>query len=144
VPHPEVGTSEAFLHALARIFQAEERHSQLLVKKLNITKPQLLVLKAVGDTRGAYITSIAKQIRVSQATVSGVIARLIDKGLLRSRAVSNDRRLRTVFLTEQGESLLKSVPSLLAPHFCERLRALPAWQGQMLSQCLRRLADLMD
>ncbi|CAA7602231.1 MarR-type HTH domain protein [Acididesulfobacillus acetoxydans] len=65
-----------------------------------ITEPQMRVMTEVVARPGVSIKEISSDLAMTQSTVSGVVERLINKGILSKRSNSRDKRAVQVFPTE--------------------------------------------
>ncbi len=89
-------------------------------------------------------TEIAHSVSLSQATVTNILNRLENHGLIqRSRSASDKRRIN-ITLTTQGNNLLEAAPQPLQDNFIERFGALEIWERHQLVASLERLASMMD
>ncbi len=132
------------LVALRRIIRATDLYSQKLRKTVGLTTPQLLVLRAVGLRDDVSLGRIANELSLSQATVTTLVDRLEERGLLsRKRSVEDKRRIN-VKLTARGCDVLERAPHLLQDEFVRRLDELPDWERSMITAALQRAAALMD
>lgn len=135
---------DEILRSIRRIVRAIEMYSQSLINQVGLTSPQLSVLKAVQRLDPATPTSIARDLRLSQPTVSGILERLSAKKLLERETNSGDKRMRTYRLTEESLRLIQAAPPLLQEDFQQRLGKLADWERSMLLSALQRVAGLMD
>lgn len=134
---------EDVLVTLRQIIRAIDLHSRKLVQDHGLTGPQLVLLKAVGRGKDLPAGELARQVSLSQGTVTGVLDRLERRGLIvrmRSRA---DRRRVLVRLTEAGFSVLAEAPSLLQDQFVERFRKLADWEQTLILSSLQRVSSMM-
>ena len=80
----------------------------------------------------------------SQATVTSLVDRLVDRGfVVRSRG-EKDRRQVWVSITELGKSMLSSAPDMMQDRFQDRFGALPDWEQAMIVAMLERLTGLLN
>lgn len=135
---------DEILRSIRRIVRAIEMYSQSLINQVGLTSPQLAVLKAVQRLDPATPTSIARDLRLSQPTVSGILERLSAKRLLQRETNNDDKRMRTYHLTEESTRLIQEAPPLLQEDFQQRLAQLQDWERSMLLSALQRVAGLMD
>lgn len=138
------GLEEEILRAIRRIVRAIELYSQCLVGQVGLTSPQLSVLKAVLRLDPATPTTIARELSLSQPTVSGILDRLHAKHLLQRDQHAEDKRMRTYRLTEDAIRLVEKAPPLLQESFLLGLHELRDWERSMLLASLQRVAGLMD
>lgn len=134
---------EELLVALRQITRAIDLHSRQLLKETGLTTSQLLILQTIGSQERATPTGIARDIHLSQATVTNVIARLENHGLVRRDKATGDRRSVEVSLTPAGVEKLQSAPEPLQAGFLENYRQLEPWEANMLLSSLQRLAAMM-
>ncbi|MEE4174295.1 MAG: MarR family transcriptional regulator [Xanthomonadales bacterium] len=132
------------LTALRRITRAIDLHSKRLERSAGFTVPQLLVLQSVGDLGTPSVSQLAREVHLSQGTVTAIIDRLAAKGLVERTRSLEDRRRVCVSLTDRGETSLAKAPSLLQEEFVERFSQLHSWEQKMLAASLERIAELMD
>lgn len=82
------------------------------------------------------------RVSLTAATLSGMLDRLEEKGLLQRQRDDQDRRRQWLLLSEQGRTLLQQAPSLLPPEFVERFAGLEEWERHSLTAALLRAAQL--
>lgn len=135
---------EQVIAALRRITRAIDLHSRLLLQKYGLTSPQLAALQTVQRMQPVTVGVVAKEIHLSQATVTGILGRLEARGLVVRTRGSQDRRSVYVELTEAGDKLVKEAPSLLQERFHRELSRLQEWEQTMILATLQRIAAMMD
>lgn len=138
------GLEEEILTSIRRIVRAIELYSHSLVNQVGLTSPQLSVLKSVDRLSPATPTAIARQLSLSQPTVSGILERLQAKNLVARLASNGDKRMHSYALTETAREQLASSPPLLQESFLLKLGQLQDWERSMLLSALQRVANLMD
>lgn len=131
--------------AIRRIIRAVDLHSRQLVMEYGLTGPQLAVLKAAARLGAAASTSaLARAVHLSSPTVTGILDRLVKRGLVDRARSGNDRRSVTVAVTPAGEALLAAAPSPLQDRVRAELVRLEDWEQTMILANLQRLAAMMD
>lgn len=138
------GLEEEILTSIRRIVRAIELYSHSLVSQVGLTSPQLSVLKSVARLSPATPTAIARQLSLSQPTVSGILERLQSKNLVQRVVTNGDKRMHSYALTDQAREQMASSPPLLQESFLHRLGQLQDWERSMLLSALQRVANLMD
>ena len=131
------------LRSLRRISRAIDLHSRFLASTFGLTGPQLVCLRALGQRGLATPSELAKEISLSQATITGIIDRLASRQLVTRERTSRDRRLVTVRLTEAGQALIEQAPSPLQERFLERLQALSDEEQRNIRESLERIVHMM-
>ena len=129
--------------ALRRVIRAVDLHSRTLAASHGLTGPQALVLKALQAgrlTAGALATSIS----LSQGTVTDILKRLEQRGLIERIRDTQDRRRVLVEATGAGLEVLRKSPPLLQERFAQRFNNLQDWEQNQLLSSLQRIAAMMD
>ncbi|MEE4360481.1 MAG: MarR family transcriptional regulator [Pseudomonadales bacterium] len=135
---------EDMLIALRRIMRATDIYSRQLSKHSGLTTPQLLILQAIRDCGDVTIGTIARQVSLSQATVTTILDRLESRGMTYRERSTEDKRKVHAHLTEAGEKALREAPTPLQQSFVERFGGLAEWEQSMITSALQRVADMMD
>ena len=103
-------TRDELLEAFARQQRELGRlHAQCeapSVLDLELTMQQLRALALVGHDSGLTAQDLAARLAVSPATVSGLVRRLEDRGLVARTASRADRRSKEIHLTAEGTDFL--------------------------------------
>lgn len=71
-----------------------------------VTLPQLRVLHQIRRTPGVTTGELARTLGVTVSTVSGLVIKLVDRGLVARTTTPTDRRQLPLYLTEAGAHLL--------------------------------------
>lgn len=139
-----MSTYQDVLIALRKITRAIDLHSKQLVRASGLTAPQLLVLKEVELLGHAKPSVVAKNVHLSQATVTSIIDRLERADLISRSRSEEDRRAVNLTLTDTGREKLDAAPELLQSGFIERFSNLEDWERSQLVSSIQRLAAMMD
>lgn len=132
------------LVSLRRIIRATDLYSRRLEKETGLTTPQLVVMSEIRQRGTALASEIARSVSLSQATVTNILNRLENHGLIDRKRSDEDKRRINVGLTPDGAALVESAPQPLQQSFIERFGALDAWEQHQLVASLERLASMMD
>lgn len=82
---------------------------------LDLTPVQFATLSALRETPGVDQATLAGLVAHDRVTLSGVLNRLVSRGLVERRVNPHDRRARRLALTAAGEALLsRALPEVLA------------------------------
>ncbi|MFH1923968.1 MAG: MarR family transcriptional regulator [Planctomycetota bacterium] len=130
--------------ALRRITRAIDLHSRLLLQKNGLTIPQLAALQAIRRLQPNTVGALARDIYLGSATVTGILGRLENRGLVTRTRGDLDRRSVVVQLTDDGAKLVAEAPSLLQDRFHRELAKLQEWEQTMILATLQRIASMMD
>ncbi|MGD9644551.1 MAG: MarR family winged helix-turn-helix transcriptional regulator [Pirellulales bacterium] len=129
--------------ALRRISQAIEQYSRELLRDFGLTAPQLATLREIQSGQRNSPVALAEALHVSQPTVSGILSRLEQQGLIERRKSETDRRSNAAVLTEKGTELTAKAPPLLRERFRQELALLPEWRRTEVLSTLQMLATMM-
>ena len=135
---------EEVLIALRRVIRATDLHSKHLAKTTGLTAPQMLLLQTLRDRGEITIGELAKNMSLSQATVTTIIDRLEKKELVERERSSQDKRKVYVRLTEAALDILKDAPTPLQESFARQFADLQEWERTMIISSLQRVAQMMD
>lgn len=132
------------LASLRRIIRATDIHSRRLNKDTGLTTPQLVVVRAIAAGERLTASEIARAVSLSQATVTTLLNRLEERGLVSRQRSEQDRRRVNVTLTGAGHDLLATAPEPLQEQFAGRFAELAPWEQHQLVASLERIATMMD
>src|ERR1044072_4014144 len=79
-----------------------------------VTPIQYAALQAVQTAPGIDQRTLARAIGLDTSTIAGVVGRLEARGLMQRKVSPDDKRVRLLTLTHEGETLLDAVnPAML-------------------------------
>ena len=90
---------------LVRSYQAFELVSARHIRQLGLTPPQFDIIATLGNTQGMNCKELGEKTLITKGTLTGVLDRLIDKGLICRSTPPEDRRSIFICLTDAGEAL---------------------------------------
>lgn len=132
------------LIALRRITRAIDLHSRRLQKESGLTASQLLVIEAIEKLNDPTPSSIAREILLSQGTVTNLIDRMERNGLVRRVKSASDKRSVGLVTTPEGLERYQNAPELLQEEFLTEFRKLESWEQHHLLSAVERVASMMD
>ncbi len=132
------------IYHIRRLLQARGHYTKELIKKYQISVPQLNCLVALYENGPLSLSGIARQVLVKSSTVTGIIDRLEQKDLVRRTRTSPDRRIVVVELTEAGETLARDAPPPIQTQVMNGLSELPEAELIKISEGLKLLTGLME
>ena len=128
--------------ALRRLQQAGEVHAKRLSRFGGLTPMQLMILQVLADEARMTASALSGRVSLTAATLSGMLDRLEELGLLQRQRDDQDRRRQWLLLSDAGRELMQKAPSLLPPEFRQRFAALSEWERHGLTAALLRAAEL--
>lgn len=132
------------LIAIRQITRAIDMSSKQLVKSAGLTAPQFLVLQTLSPDAPRKPSDIAKEVYLSQATVTSIVDRLSKAELVRREKSKADGRVIHIILTDKGQKRIQDAPPLLQESFTGRFERLENWEQTLLLSSLQRLANMMN
>lgn len=132
------------LVALRRIIRATDLHSKYLAKNTGLTAPQMLLLQTLRNKGEDTVGGLAKEMNLSQATVTTILDRLEKKSLVIRERSTTDRRKVQVYLSDNAIEILKDAPIPLQEQFTRQFNDLQDWEQLMIISSLGRIAQMMD
>lgn len=136
--------TDLVVSTLRQIIRAIDLQSKKLVKLYGLTGPQLLVLKEINKNRDKPISTIARNVSLSQATVTSILDRLEQQEFAKRVRSQYDKRKVNITLTDKSYEILKKNPSILQENFTQKLEKLEEWERNMILSNLQRLASMMN
>jgi DNA-binding MarR family transcriptional regulator len=125
------------MDAIRAVVRALRINTRAIELKIGISLAQLFVLQQVAERPAESLNDLADRTATHQSSVSVVVRRLVDRGLVTRRSSSVDKRRVQIAVTPAGESILKGAPRTI------QLRLVTAMEK--LSPAERhQLAELLD
>jgi DNA-binding MarR family transcriptional regulator len=136
--------TEAALRAIRRVLRAAEMGEKRLAGATGLTPSQLVVLQEVARHGETTAGAIATAVQFSQATVTNLVDRLVDRRFVVRNKREQDRRQVWVSITPEGEAALSSAPNMMQDMFRARFEHLPDWEQAMIVAMLERMTSLLN
>ena len=99
---------------LTVIARLQRNNFDRLVTELNVTRSQWAMIAVVARYPGSTQRTIAEYLEMSEASAGRLIDRLCADGLLERRDRRDDRRARSVFVTDAAHPLLDKLGLIAA------------------------------
>lgn len=131
------------LIALRQILRVTEISSRALAKQCGLSPSQLILMERIAESGAATPGAIAKEISLSQATVTALIDKLENRMLVKRMPDAQDKRRINVVLTADGAAILETAPSLLQQRFERSFETLQEWEQSFLVAALERTVALL-
>jgi MarR family 2-MHQ and catechol resistance regulon transcriptional repressor len=124
---------------LSECYHAFEQLSASHVRDSGLTPSQFDILATLGNTQGMCFRELGDKTLITKGTLTGVVDRLEQKGLVRRGVLSDDRRMKIVQLTAAGE---EEFARLFAPHIAFCKNAFGGYEAADFTQLEDTLAKL--
>jgi DNA-binding MarR family transcriptional regulator len=122
-------------HALYKDFDAR-------VRAAGLSSIEWRVLATLHDSEPLAVSQLAQEVLSKQPTVTKLVQRMSEQGLLRLSADPSDQRRTLVAATAAGRRLVRPLVEEAAAHEDALLRTLGARDKAALKRMLGRLANL--
>lgn len=132
------------LIALRRILRATEMFSREIKQSAGITPVQFRALQIIADTGQATAKAISERMRVSQATVTSLVDKLVRDGMVLREKSTYDRRQTNILITPKGQQTLVDAPDPLQQRFVRKFSGIEDWEQAMIVSSLERVAAMLD
>jgi DNA-binding MarR family transcriptional regulator len=130
------------LHAIRQILR---RPVESEIVRGGLTGPQVAIVQILVHAGPLTVKELSRQAGLAHSTVSGIVDRLVRRGILQRTADENDARFSRVAITKGVEQYLqRTLPDLTAHPLAEALRrAKPAERVQIVAG-IRALRSLLE
>ena len=116
-------------------------HAEVEAAGHDLTPVQYAALSTIMTHPGIDQVTLAGLIAYDRTTITGVVDRLVQKGLLVRQANSRDRRARALQITDQGRRILGGIEPAVEVAQRTMLRGLTADEAEQFMLLLRKAID---
>jgi DNA-binding MarR family transcriptional regulator len=124
------------LRAVVRALRISARAVQ---KEMGISGAQLFVLQQLEDASARSVNELADRTSTHQSSVSTVVSRLVERGLVRREPSARDGRRMELSITVSGRRLVQRAPRTAQSRLQEAMRRMPLEQVHELAGALETL-----
>ncbi|GAB1258870.1 MarR family transcriptional regulator [Aurantivibrio plasticivorans] len=147
---PSNAPEEFYLGMLGDLVSYQLRRAQMrmgqemasLLDELKITPPQFSLLSKIKYNQGVSQTALAKANGIERSTLGEIIDRFEKRQLVERRKHATDRRAYALYLTEQGEELMRKGFPMVAKAESEMFSQWEESDRQQLIALLKRIGDM--
>jgi DNA-binding MarR family transcriptional regulator len=132
------------VQGLRRMVRALHSYSQGVRARYGLTGPQLWVVKTLQRNGPMAIGALADALAVHQSSMSVLLDRLEDRGLVTRRRRATDRRVVDVALTRRGLAMAADAPEAAQGRLLHGLTDMPAHEVRRLAVAVQRLVAAME
>ncbi|HEX2543260.1 MAG TPA: MarR family winged helix-turn-helix transcriptional regulator [Ramlibacter sp.] len=128
-------------HLIRRLQQILLARYAAETEPFNLTPLQWATLRAAQGKPGLDQSTLARDIALDTSTVAGVVDRLEGRGLITRKPSPQDRRLRTLYITDEGTALLAQVSPVLVGVQRWLMEPLTPQEREQFWNALNKLVD---
>ena len=129
------------MDAVRAVVRALRINTRAIELEIGISLAQLFVLQQVAQRPATSLNDLAERTATHQSSVSVVVRRLVDRGLVTRRADAADKRRVQIELTPEGRKLLIGAPETIQVRLMSALHQLSPSDRQQLAQLLSKWLD---
>lgn len=128
-------------YRLKLLSQLSTRRFQEQLEPFGLTPFHWVVLCCLWQEDGSTTGSIGEKLQQVGGTLTGVLDRMEERGLIRRERDLQDRRAWRIWLTDAGKQLQDVLPLIALEHLERVLKGIPDAERELLSEMLDRLID---
>ncbi len=110
---PDPSPAAGLVRALDELARAQREAAARLARDLELPRASFGVLRMLYRCGSVQLGDVAAKLRVDLSVASRQVSHLVDEGLARRTVDDDDRRARTVELTDRGRELVAHAHELL-------------------------------
>lgn len=130
--------AERALNAIRSIVRALRINTRAIELQMGISLAQLFVLQQLAERPAESLNELAERTATHQSSVSVVVRRLVDRGLVTRTSSTADRRRIEIDVTSEGRKLLAGAPVTIQTQMMNALRRMPGADQVQLADLLER------
>jgi len=144
-PHTSSDSTDTrlVLDSVRRIVQALHESSRWAEKHLGLTGAQLFVLQTLAESPCLSLNELAARTHTHQSSVSTVVARLVERGLVVRGPGERDARRVELRLAPDGRRMIRRAPNLPQQRLIHGIERLAASRRRVLAASLHALTSAM-
>lgn len=138
------GNGHSALYLLHRAGQCADELFAVTIGDSATTPRQYAVLKAVAGSEGTSQTQLVEKTGIDRSTLSDIVRRLAQRGLLARHRTKRDARMYSVRLTEKGNEVLRRAEPAARSTNERLLATIPVAQRDVLLRGLAAIVELQS
>jgi DNA-binding MarR family transcriptional regulator len=136
--------TQEILDSFRRIVRVLRESSRAAENRVGLSGAQLFVMSALKKEPQLSINELAERTHTHQSTVSVVVSRLVERGLVARTASAEDGRRLILKLTPEGRALLKRAPDAAQERLVAAIDSLAAAERRKLSSLMAVMVEQME
>jgi DNA-binding MarR family transcriptional regulator len=135
--------TQRVLDAIRRIVQALRESSRQAERHVGLSGAQLFVLQALAEHPASSVNALAAETHTHQSSVSAVVARLVQQGLVRRSPSGVDGRSVELTLSASGRRAAANAPDLAQARLIGAIDKLTIARRRQLASSLGEVAQAL-
>lgn len=136
--------SQEALVLLRQIIRSTDMQEKEISRLTGLTLPQLMTMQALRQVSPVTTGELAKEVSLTQATVTSILDRLEKKELVTRERGVEDKRKVWISLSPNGLELMKGAPTTQQDMFTRRFDDMLDWEQSMIISALERVSFMLD
>ncbi|WP_366915916.1 MarR family transcriptional regulator [uncultured Neptuniibacter sp.] len=136
--------SQEALVLLRQIIRSTDMQEKEISRRTGLTLPQLMTMQALRLVSPVTTGELAKEVTLTQATVTSILDRLEKKELILRERGKDDKRKVWITLSPKGLDLMKGAPTTQQDMFVRRFDDMLPWEQSMVITALERVSFMLD
>lgn len=132
------------LREFARSYQALESFSAVHIRQFGLTPPQFDLIATLGNQPPMTCRELGEKTLITKGTLTGVLDRLEDKGLVVRCVNADDARSQRVSLTRAGSDLFNQAFPSHVQYLSGAFGQLSKTEIDQLTQSLKQLREAIQ
>lgn len=141
---PAADDAERALDELRRLVQGLRTSSHAVEREIGISGAQLFVLRELAAEPGVSIRRVSERTLTDPSSVSTVVSRLVEAGLVTRARQASDARATRLEVSRKGAALLARAPEPYQARVIAALRALAPRRLREFRLALREVVDALE
>lgn len=136
--------SQKALVLLRQIIRSTDMQDKEISRSTGLTPAQLMVMQTLRESFPLTTGELAKEIALTQATVTSILDRLEKKELVARERGVEDKRKVWVSPTDAGIELMKGAPTMQQDLFVRHFEDMQSWEQSMVVASLERISFMLN
>jgi DNA-binding MarR family transcriptional regulator len=124
------------MNAIRSVVRALRINTRSIELKMGISLAQLFVLQQLAERSSDSLNDLASRTATHQSSVSVVVRRLVQRGLVSRTPSTTDKRRIEIAVTAAGRSLLIGAPTTIQTQLMNAMHRMPSEQQTQLADLL--------
>jgi len=111
----------------------------------HLTGPQQMVMRTLVQSEGMSLKDLSAQLGLAHSTVSGIIDRLQERGMVMRQTNDDDKRITRIVVTEEVRKFLRDTMPMLAIHpLVEAMKRVHPTERRAIALGIKKLRQALE
>ena len=127
------------MDSLRTLVRALRISTRAVEREIGISGAQLFVLQVLDGEPARSVNELAERTSTHQSSVSTVVSRLVERGLVVRRPAADDARRMEIYISPAGREVMKNAPRTAQIRMIQALQAMEPDRVRTFGQALEEL-----